>query len=92
MLVDNRASYRICFLIHSEELQETPLLLLSGFGFHMMDEGLGRSRWECTIDIASISRESCYREAIGIARVLKIEDSSVACSYHGDIIELISKT
>ena len=56
----------------------------------MMEEGLSRGGWEGTIDIASVSRESCYREAIGIARVLKIEDSSVACSYHGDIIELIS--
>jgi hypothetical protein len=58
----------------------------------MMDEGLGRSGWEGTIEIASVSRESCYREAIGIAWVLKIEDTSVASSDYGDIIELISKT
>ena len=57
-----------------------------------MNEGLGRSGWEGTIEIASVSRESCYREAIGIAWVLKIEDTSVASSDYGDIIELISKT
>ena len=58
----------------------------------MIDEGLGRSGWEGTIDIASVSRKSCYREAIGIAWLLKIEDTSVAGSDYGDIIELISKT
>jgi hypothetical protein len=45
----------IFFLIHSEELKETPLLLLSGFGLHMLDKGLGRGGWEGSIDILSVS-------------------------------------
>ena len=42
--------------------------------------------------MSSVSRESDQGEAESIARVLKVEDTSVACAHHWDVEEAISQS
>jgi hypothetical protein len=42
--------------------------------------------------VCSVSRESNQGEAESIARVLKVEDASVACAHHGDVKETVSQS